>query len=408
MTLTLQQIYERYSNREFARVVEIKRLNQDGLTYENDWQNVEDLSGLKLLNKAVKSINSAIANNNYNFGIVTVNNLKITLLSKNGQFDDENNSNSVFNGFLRHGTLIRVRDGYIDKYSNPSAPQAVLNTVFEGFIDDTSTSTKVDDKNILQNFLCIDTLSFLLKKYTLADMGVLTSTTIDDLIFEILNRSEFTNFFTVSAANINAGYNATSFDVTQYENQTQLYTLFENISLGHSFFYVRSNVFYYTDNAVGVANTLEIDKKKIVKLGNYSDGAQNVFERFNWENDPTISYTSPTIKYNKGKTINIKGVTNSTQKQNIVDIIGSKARIQKQEFKLTIPYYMNVNIMDTIFVNKPQVIPDDALIWGYPAWGQKRWRKAIQADNVADSGNWLVKKINHNAFKTQLTLQQIV
>jgi len=408
MTLTLQQIYERYSNREFARVVEIKRLNQDGVTYENDWQNVEDLSGLKLLDKAVKSISSNIANSNYNFGIVTVKNLKISLLSKNGQFDDENNSTSVFNGFLRHGTLIRVRDGYIDKYSNPSAPQAVLNTVFEGFIDDTSSSTKVDDKNILQDFLCIDLLAFLLKKYTLADMGVLTSTTIDDLIFEILNRSEFTNFFTVSAANINAGYNATSFDVTQYENQTQLYTLFENISLGHSFFYVRDNVFYYTNNSIGISNTLEIDYKKAIKLSFYTDGASNVFERLFWYDQPTITYTSPTIKYNKGKTINIEGITDNTQRQNLLDFVGAKLRIQRQEFKLTIPYYMNVNIMDTIFVKIPQIIPDDALIWGYPAWGQKRWRKAIQASNIASSGNWLVREVKHNAFKTQLTLQQIV
>jgi hypothetical protein len=64
--------------------------------------------------------------------------------------------------------------------------------------------------------------------------------------------------------------------------------------------------------------------------------------------------------------------------------------------------------MDTIFVKIPQIIPDDALIWGYPAWGQKRWRKAIQASNIASSGNWLVREVKHNAFKTQLTLQQIV
>ncbi len=96
MPLTLQQIYERYSNREFVRVVEVKRLNQDGVTYESSWQDVETLSGLKLLTKTVKNITSNIANSNYNFGIVTIKNLKITFLSKNGQFDDENNRNSIF------------------------------------------------------------------------------------------------------------------------------------------------------------------------------------------------------------------------------------------------------------------------------------------------------------------------
>ncbi len=408
MTLTLQQIYERYSNREFIRVVEVKRLNQDGITYENDWQDVETLSGLKLLTNAVKNISSSIANSNYNFGIVTIKNLKITFLSRNGQFDDENNSNSIFKDYIRHGTLIRVRDGYIDKYTDPAAPQAVLNTVFEGFLDDTAAETKVDNKNVLQSFLCTDLLGFLLKKYTIADMGALTSTTINDIIFEILNRSEFTNFFTVSSGNINAGYNATSFDITQYENQTQLYTLFENISLGHSFFYVRNNVFFYTNNSVGISNTLEIDYKKTVTLSSFKEGGQNVFERLFWYDQPTITYTSPTIKYNKGKTINIKGVTNNTERQNLLDFIGSKLRIQRQEFKLTIPYYMNVNVMETIFILIPQIIPDDALVWGYPAWGQKRWRKTIQASNIARSGNWLVREVKHGSFKTTLTLQQII
>lgn len=408
MTLTLKEIYDRYSIRDFTRVIEIKRLNADGVTYENDWQNVETLSGLKLLEKSVSSINRKISNNNYSFGIVTVANVTITLNSKNGQFDDETNSSSVFSGFTRHKSLIRVRDGYIDKYTDTANPVGVYATVFEGFIDAGATATRVDNDNVLQIFQCIDTLSFLLKQFTLSDMGSLTSTNLDDLIYEILNRSEFTTFFTVNTGNITPGYNITSFDISQYEPQTQLFTLFENFSIGHSFFYVKESVFFYLGITSGTANTLSVGSKKLIKFSKYNNGITNVFERFFWQDEPSITFTASPNRYNRGKTIEIKGATDNTQRQNLLDNIGNIAKIKRKEFNISIPYYMNVFVMDTITVSSPQIIPDDAFIWGISNWGEKRWRKGIQADNITNNASWLVRSVKHTNFKTQLLLQEII
>ena len=61
MTLSIYDIYTRYSVRKFCRLVEIKRLNADGLTHETDWQDVETLSGLKLLEDTVGTISHRIA-----------------------------------------------------------------------------------------------------------------------------------------------------------------------------------------------------------------------------------------------------------------------------------------------------------------------------------------------------------
>lgn len=408
MTLTIQQIYDRYSVREFCRKVEVKRQNQDG-SFEAEWQDVEELSGTMLFDDSVNNINYQIANNNYNFGIVNVGNVTLKLNSKNGQFDDESNSSSIFFGYIRHGSQIRVKEGYIDKYTDPNNPVEIFAEVFQGFIDDTSNSTKVDDENLIQNLYCVDLLSFLLKKYSVADMGSLSSTTTETLIYEILNRSEFTDFMTVSTSNIDAGYNATSFDISQYEAQTQLLTLFENMALGNSFFYVRNGVFYYQPIYTGITSTFSVDERKLIKFSGYESGISKVFEVFYWEGDETISYESSPNKYNRSQTIGIDGITDNTQRQNIIEYIGSIARVQRREFTIEIPFFPNIFILDKIIIKSPQIIPSDAFVWGVSTWGGgDKWRKSLQADNIPNNAEWLIRKIQHNNFKTKITLQEII
>lgn len=408
MTLTIQQLYERYSVRTFCRVIEIKRVDSSGV-YESDWQDVETLSGLKLLDKSVKSINYTTSNNNYNFGIVNIGNVTVSLNSKNGQFDDETNGASIFKDFIRHKSLIRIRDGYIDNRTDEENPVSVYHTVFQGFIDATATGTKVDDNNLIQNLQCVDMLSFLLKEYTLVDMGTLTSTNLESLIYEILNRSEFTNFFTVNASNINPGYNITSFDISQYKNQITLYELFENFSIGHSFFYVTDEIFHYKGILEGTYKSFTVNEKKLIKFSRYNNGISNVFERLFWEDQPTITFTSATNKYNKTLTINILGATNYTERQNLLDSIGNISKIQRRGFTIDIPYFMDVFVLDEIIIESPQTIPENAFVWGFSRWGDgSTWQRSLQAENIPNNVAWLVIGVKHSNYKTTLTLQEIV
>lgn len=407
MTLTIQQIYGRYSVRDFCQKVEVKRRLSDD-SYESDWQDIEELSGVELFDNSVANINYQIANNNYNFGIVNVGNMTIKLNSKNGQFDDESNSSSIFFGYVRHGSLIRVKQGYVDKYTDSSSPENVLVEVFQGFIDDTSNSTKVDDDNLIQNIYCVDLLNFLLKKYTIADMGTLSSTTIEALVYEVMNRSEFTDFVTVNSGNIDAGYNATSFDISQYEGQTQLLSLFEDMAIGNSFFYVRNSTFYFQPVFTGLSSTLTIDERKLIKFSGYDSGISKVYEVFVWENQPTIIYESSPNKYNRSQTISIDGITNNTQRQNMIEYIGSIARVQRKEFSVEIPFFPNIFILDKIIIISPQIIPDDAFIWGVSNWGEDKWLKSLQADNIPASAEWLVREISHSDSKTKIKVQEIV
>lgn len=409
MVLALNDLYERYSVRKLARKIEIKRLLPNG-TYESDWQDVVALSGLKLLEDSIPGINYALSDSSYNFGIVTVGNVTIKLNSKNGQFDNEDNSGSIFKNYIRHKSQVRIRDGYVDYYSSDSNGGIdVLTTVFQGFIDETSTSTKVDDNNLLQNLQCIDTLSFLLKNYTIADVSPLTSTSLKNLIFEILNRPIFTNFFTVDITKIIPGVDILNLDISQYEAQTQLYTLFENLSVGHSYYYVRDNIFVYKkiDTAGSSSTAITFGNKKTIKFSAYSSGIEKIIEKIYWENDPSSVYISPTNKYNRTKTIEIKGVTDFAQRQLVLNAIGNITRFAKKEFTIEVPYCMFVNILDEIVVESPQIIPSDAFIWGISNWGQARWRRSLQADNIPATSSWLIVKINHTSSTTKIVAKQI-
>ncbi len=405
MALTLEQIYTRYGQREFARAIEVKRRNKDN-SYESTWKNIETLSNIKNVINSVASTSYTTPDDGYSFGIVKVGSLKLKLISKFGEFDGENNPNSIFNGFIRHKSLIRIRDGYVDKYTDYNSPVDVLSTAFEGFIDDTSTGTKVNKDNIIQELQCIDTLSFLLKANTKADMGALVQTTLSDLIYEILNRSEFTDFFTVSGANINPGYDISLLDMSEYEGQTQLYTIFENLSLGHSLYYVLGGIFYYQATKTTESTTFVVDEKKIINLSNYNCGASAVFEKFFWE-DSNESYTSPTNLFNKPKTINIKACTDSTQRQNVLNYVGGVARVQRQKVKLIIPYYPNLFVSQKITTIYPEILPSDAFVWDVSNWDEAYWRDPISASPILQI-NWVIREAKHIGFKTNLILEEVV
>jgi hypothetical protein len=433
--MSLVEVYNQYPSREFTRKVEIKRKLATG-GYENDWQDVVALSGLPLLDKTVGSISFKLPSDGYNFGLVTVGNLKLKLNSKQGQFDDEGNANSVFYpNYQRHETLVRINDGYIDRKTG----QEFTKQVFFGFIDGISRSTKVDNDNINQNLQCIDALSFLLKKYTKADMGNLVSTSLDDLIFEIMNRSEFTDFLTIDSSNIQAGYDIQNIDLSQYEGQTQLLTIFQDLSKGHSFFFLDEQEFYYrkvnlpiqrgieNDTILDEAGNILLDeagdsilseeniykafdvkKDKVIKFTNYDEGLSQVFEKIYWADNETVSFISPTNQYNKSKTIDIKGVVDNTQRQNIVNIVGSITSLARKKVMIEIPYFQDINIFDELTVEEPIFLLNDAFIWDISKFDDgKRLDGFFRADNINLNQTWLVIEINHSNFKTKIKLQEI-
>lgn len=408
MTLTLSQIYNRQSQRQFARRIELKRHLQAG-GYEGSWKDLASLVPTQvIIDKVVDSISNELPNDDYNFGITTIGNLKLSLLSTTGQFDDETNPNSVFfDGFLRHRTLVRVLDGYVDNMTDPSNPVEVLIEVFYGFIDSTSTSTKVDESNTIQYLQCVDALSFLLRENTISDVSPLVSTSLNALIYEIMNRAEFTDYFSVPLINIAAGYNILSLDLSVYEGQMQLFSLFEELSVGHSIAYLRNGEFFYTGIDPNPILKESFFENRIIKFYNYDDGSARVIERLYWE-EQAESFIAPTNFFNRTKTFNIQAVTNSFQRQNVLNFIGNRLRVQKQQVRLHVPYYPDVFVLDKVKVSTINIYPSDAFIWDVSRWDDgSRWRDPIGAKTIAQNRDWLVRSVTHADFVTQILLEEI-
>ena len=93
---------------------------------------------------------------------------------------------------------------------------------------------------------------------------------------------------------------------------------------------------------------------------------------------------------------------------NLLDFIGGITKQKRARFKVRIPYFPDVFILDEITVQSPEIIPDDAFVWVVSKWGQARWRKALKADNISSSDTWLVKEVKHSNLITNLIVEEVV
>lgn len=277
MSLTYQQIYEQYSQVEFKRRMYIKRLNLDG-TYE---ANFTEISQGLMIDGSVQSIDRSLPNNSWQFGYVTVDSVGLEVLSAYQEFSNELDPNSIFFGFIRHHSIIKIVDALIDKYTDPLNPVEATVTTFIGLLDSTTASTE-------QGYESIDALDFLsVLTTTNVSQLTLTQTTLNNLVYEIMNNPLFTQFFNVSNSTtyINAGFNLTGIDLTKYTGSVM--DMLEDLAKGHSIFFVNpnDNFFYFvpiTPTADVQWQFLETNNRKISITG-YREGIDRQITNWYWD-----------------------------------------------------------------------------------------------------------------------------
>ncbi len=138
MALTYQQIYDQYSHVEFVRRMFIKRLNENG-TYEADFT---EISQALLREGSISRLQKSLPNNSWQFGNVLVNNARLNILSAFQEFASEKDPNSIFSGFIRHRSIIKVVDALIDKYTDPTVRDEISVTTFIGLLDSPTATTE--------------------------------------------------------------------------------------------------------------------------------------------------------------------------------------------------------------------------------------------------------------------------
>lgn len=413
MSLTYKQIWERYSHIEFKRRLYIKRLNTDG-TYEADWTEISQ--GLTK-DGSVKSISRTLPNSSWQFGYVMVSNVILEILSPYQEFASELDPNSLFSGYIRHKSRVKIVDALIDKYTDPTTPAESIVNTFEGLIDAKTAQTEQGYENVT----VLDYIS-VLNDVNVSELG-LVQTTLNDLIYEIMNRSIFTKYFNVSnsTAYINSGYNASSIDLSVYTGS--VLSMLQDLAKGHSIFYINpdDNYFYFKaaePTATVEHQFLESNNRKI-DISAWREGVDRQVTNWYWDDkDVDISAVTIAAVVNPiSESFKIEGITNATQRQNVLNTILSNTEFAKPYFKLTLPYFPVIKLLDRVNVQSFGSAPKDALRWGMFSWTSylttapntaPRWRKPAGIRISADD-EWMVTSVKHDSnFKTVVELQKIL
>jgi len=413
MSLTYEQIWSQFSHVEFKRRLYIKRLLEDG-TYEADFTEISDG---QMKDGSVNSLSRSLPNNSWQFGRVIFSNVRLEILSAFQEFASENDPNSIFSGFIRHRSIIKVVDAFIDKYTDPDEPVEASVISFIGLIDSLTATTE-------QGYETVTALDFL---SVLSEINVkeltLVQTTLANLVYEIMNRAEFTKYFNVSNSTtyINPGYNATSIDVTQYEGS--VLEMLEDLAKGHSIFFIDPDDNYFYFKAAEPTSAVQFsfleENNRKLEISSYREGVDRQITHWYWEEtDPVISAVkSPEPVNPRSSTFNIKGITNSTQRQNTLNAVLEKSQDAKPYFKLQLPYFPVIKLLDKVEVQSFGSAPRDAVRWGMFVWTDAttgdpltspRWRKPAGI-RISQDDKWMVRGITHDKnLRTTLELEKIV
>lgn len=413
MSLTYKQIWERYSHLIVKRKLYIKRLSIDG-TYESEWQ---EISQGMTKDGSVNSISRSLPNNSYSFGEIEVGNVSMQIVSAFQEFASENDPNSIFSGYIRHKSKFRVLDILVDKYTDPLNPEEIAVTTFEGLIDASTAQTE-------QGFEKLTVLDYLsvLNDVNVSELSI-SSTTINQIVFEAINRPEFTKFFNVSSSStyINAGYNASSVDVSVYTGS--VLDMLKDLAKGHSVFYINEDDGYFYFKSAEPSSTeqhqfLEENNRKI-DISAWREGIDRQITKWYWDDDSvSISSLAEEQPVNPiSKNFKIEGITNNTQRKNVLDAVLSKTKFAKPYFKLTLPYYPVIKLFDRVSVQSFGSAPKDALRWGMFKWTSSattspniapKWRKP-GGIRISAEDEWMVRKILHSSgWKTEIELEKIL
>jgi hypothetical protein len=355
-----------------------------------------------------KGISLTLPNNTFSLGKANSKNAELNFASLLGEFNDEETVNSIFHGFLRHKTLVKIIDSFIDKITYSGGKGEVSTVSFEGFIDD--RLCKSSSKGT-ETIIVTEILTTLLRNLTWGEIKAsITKTNLDEVVYEIMARDEFIKFFEINAINIIPGYNATGLDKTKYEDSETLLNVLENLSIGHSIFYVRDGKFYYTSNnpTAAVKINLGISPERKIKIDKIQNGAKSVKDKLYWANS-TEKYFMTDRKYNERYEFDIKGVVNATQKQNLLNYVGPRIGVRKVNFQIEIPFLPTLFLLDKITAEQTGSIQAGSWILDCSKLDEIILLDPITTLKLTINNEWKIVGIEHKGkTKTILTVEEVL
>lgn len=405
MALTLEQIYDRNQTLNAVTLIEFKRkLSTAG--YEAEWHDVETLvNNPVMIDTVLGSIKTKLPNDSYSFGVVEVPSCVLAFNSLWGEFAKEGDERSIFFGYIRHMTQVKISFGYHDTKTGDTA----LVEEYRGFINDESQNTKVGPDNLIQYLQIEDMLTMLTKKYTFADISPV-QTTLSSIIYEIFNRSEFTDFLTVDPLNIDPYYDVQNIDYTNpdtsepsWYGNTTILKFVQDLSTGHSILFQKEGVLYYQPLAPtgDVAKVFQDDK--ILTYKNYERGIDKLYDKIYWTGTNTY-WDDGVLAYNKTLDIEVPGVYLYAQRLAYLTAVGGRVSKEYDGFIIEIPLYPGIHILDKIQVIGGSYDPPDAFILDKSQLDVDYLRNYLGGNVSSDANFWMVKEVTHDhrSMKTKI------
>lgn len=360
--------------------------------YETNWQDITAYT----TNNTINGINRSLDYKSWEFGEVKQDNATLKLVNVYGEMSDEDNEESFWHGgYVRHYSKLKIECSF-DGQTN--------DTIFEGLLDDRSAYTQTESTQPVIENITAYAYTKLMSDITLAELGTISGTTINQIVYNVMNRGFFTDYFTVSSDYIDAGYNAT-IDLTEFEQSTKVMDLLKELAKGHSIFYIGTDgIFRFQavePNATVAAEFGSFPERKL-KVYDYRTGSERIIEKFYWENS-TEKYEVAVPKYKTSQKIEIKGVSSSTDKQGIINYLGNKYSVKRASFKVDLPLCPFLKIMDRVCVEQMGAI-DNSFVLNVSQLDVGVLEQPIGAVKINPETEFVIYGLKHTDTKTTLTL----
>lgn len=368
--------------------VSVQKLNY----YEDKWTDITAYTTPSTLSNISRSLDYT----SWEFGEVKQDNAQLKLINLYGEMSDEENEESIWHdGFVRHYSKLKIECSFNGQ---------TRDTLFEGLIDDRSAYTQAESTQAVIENITVYSYTKLFSDTTLEELGTLNGTTINDLVFEVLNRGFFTDYITVSKDYIDAGVNA-NVDISEFDVGTKVLELLKELAKGHSIFFVdNAGVFHFqqVEPNEDVAADFGLTPERKLKVYDYRSGSERVIEKFYWE-ESTEKFEVEVPKYKTSQTISVKGINSTSDRQSIINFLGNKYSTKRISFKVDLPLCPFLKMMDRVRVEQVGAI-DNAFVLNVSRLDVGVLNQPIGAVKISANTEFVIYEIKISGQKTTLTL----
>lgn len=336
--------------------------------YVADWIDVTDY--VQDLGKVAMDLDSQ----EYNIGVFTVPVFDVTMMNREGTFNDVDDVQSIFR-FNRSNSLVKItycpNEGQMLSFG-AVAGQIILGEeveIFEGLLNDDSLKQSAKKETVKFKVLGFDSL---FGAAIVPFLSLNPTDTIKNLLYACLNQNSITDYLTVDLANINPSLNQSVDNIMDLENKTVSDALDLLLNGSNSVLYIKNRIVYVTARTPSgdlkktfYGQASQLGAENLSAIEQISSGKNRIFNYLTWRST-TNGYQDPDSvnRYGaKTKEIEFSLFSNIFKQVSAMTAIVNEFKDPKQEMEITTPMdhsTLALNLLDRINIDYPTVhVPGD-------------------------------------------------